>query len=343
MVHVIARMIRSTLFICFLTLSVSLFGAQQPAAACDIAFRWYGVADTWGADRPPVIVHPTGERELNAAPAACAKVPGFDLWARMAETIETGGIIVLGEIHDNPEHHKFRATLLERRSAVVMEQLKTDGSARLPVKAVSLDDFKAKTDWADSGWNKYAYDPLLGEIAALSIPVYAGDVPREAIFKAAKEGERGVAEAERKRLALDVPMGEKLDAASAQEIKDSHCGMMPDKAIPKMAFAQRYRDAHLADAALEAAKAHGSAVVLAGNSHARSDRGIAWYIRQRAPDRKVVSVLLVEVEEGKTDPEAHIPRDPDGKPAADFIIFTPTVKDRPDPCEAFKGKHNSPG
>ena len=62
-----------------------------------------------------------------------------------------------------------------------------------------------------------------------------------------------------------------------------------------------------------------------------------WYVRQRAPEKKVVSVMFVEVEDGTTDPEAYVPRDPDGKPAADFLVFTPRAE-RGDPCEKMRAK-----
>ena len=110
--------------------------------------------------------------------------------------------------------------------------------------------------------------------------------------------------------------------------------MLPKTALPNMAAAQRYRDAHLADATLTAATAHGQAVLLTGNSHARADRGVPWYIRARAPDKTVVSVVVAEVEDGQTDPAAYVPRDPDGSPAADYLIITPTIE-RDDPCKAF--------
>jgi uncharacterized iron-regulated protein len=104
-----------------------------------------------------------------------------------------------------------------------------------------------------------------------------------------------------------------------------------------MAAAQRYRDAHLADALLSAEARHGSAILIAGNGHVRADRGVPWHIRQRQPGAEVLSVLLVEVEAGKTDPASYLPRDPNGKPAADLLIFTPRAE-RADPCEKLRKK-----
>ena len=112
---------------------------------------------------------------------------------------------------------------------------------------------------------------------------------------------------------------------------------MPKTAFGNMAMAQRYRDANMADVALKAAEAKGNIVIFAGNGHVRSDRGIPWYIRQRAPNQKMISVAFVETEDGKTDPNTYGPRDPSGKPAADYVAFALPAT-REDPCEQMR-KH----
>ena len=253
-------------------------------------------------------------------------------------------VLVLGEAHDNPHHHKARVAIVTARAkAIVMEQLRADQNAGLTAfndfnlrasRSATLQEFKTKVDWATGGWDKYPYDPLLSAVIAAQVPVYAGDPPRDVIRKTAKEGVGALPEAERARLALDQPLGDRLDAVSAEEIEASHCGMLPTSAIPRMALAQRYRDAHIADATLTALAGRGAVVLLTGNNHARTDRGVPWYIRTRAPGTKVTSVAFVEVEPGQNDPEAYVPRDPDGKPAADYLVLTPTIA-RDDPCAGF--------
>ena len=259
-----------------------------------------------------------------------------------AEKIST--LVLLGEVHDNPEHHWFRSKILPLIAApVVLEQMSKDQQVaiekfmKVSRRTRAVDDFKLSTGWLNSGWQKYPFDVLLQSILELGQPIYAGDVPRDAIMKVAKEGEGALPAGERKRLGLDQPLGQKLDNASLAEIEEAHCGAMPKEAFGGMAYAQRYRDASLADALLKAADKHGSAILIAGNGHVRTDRGVPWYVRQRAPGKKVVSVMLIEVEDGKNDPEAYVPRDPDGKPATDYIIFTPRA-DRADPCEMMKAK-----
>ncbi|MFN0218664.1 MAG: ChaN family lipoprotein [Hyphomicrobium sp.] len=282
---------------------------------------------------------------------------GADTWMALSgdltQALSSGGVVLLGEMHDNAAQHSLRAKLIAELTdksgdppALVFEQLTSaqqsglDRFAELQTTdaaVATLSEFKRAVEWDKGGWAKYDYDALLQAALDGKHAIYAGDVPRDAMMKAAKEGANALAAETRTRLGIDTPLDPKLDDASLAEIEAAHCGAMPKSAFGGMAFAQRYRDAHLADVALNAAEKHGSAVLIAGNGHVRTDRGVPWYIHQRAPDKKVVSVLLIEVEDGQNDPETYAPRDPDGNPAADYIIFTPRA-DRGDPCEGIKAK-----
>jgi uncharacterized iron-regulated protein len=278
------------------------------------------------------------------------------LAGELAWKANQGDIVLMGEIHDNPYHHRIRGAFLrafeelrnsgrltyEIGSSVTFEQLSTDKQTVINDDAItnaahSVDDLLKAIDWASSGWAQYDYRPLFDAALATKMPIYAGDVPKPLIRQAAKQGESAVPPEERARLKLDAPLPASQSDAILTELEASHCGMMPNTAFGGMAFAQRLRDATLADVALKAHAAHGSAIVMAGNGHVRGDRGIAWYIRQREPNVKVVTVALVEVEDGKTDPAAYVPRDPEGRPAVDYVVFTPKHV-RPDPCDAFKKK-----
>lgn len=247
--------------------------------------------------------------------------------------------LLLGEVHDNPEHHRIRTSLFQL-GAIVSEHLSSDRApdfarfqemAKKTERTLALDDFKAWTSWGSTGWNDDVARMLFDATIQGKVPVYAGDVPRAAIRRASMEGGAALPVDELNRLALDQPLGKALDEASLTEIEEAHCKMMPREALNGMAYAQRYRDASLADALVKAAEKHGSAVLVAGNGHVRTDRGVAWYLRQRMTGKTVISVSLIEVEEGKNDPDAYVPRDPDGKPATDYILFTPKAE-RPDPC-----------
>jgi hypothetical protein len=60
-----------------------------------------------------------------------------------------------------------------------------------------------------------------------------------------------------------------------------------------------------------------------------------------APSLAVASVLMVEVEDGKTEPESYAVRGAEQASAADFVVFTPRAE-RDDPCEAWRAKASRP-
>lgn len=267
----------------------------------------------------------------------------------MRGAIDEKGFAVFGEVHDNPVHHRLRAEILSwrpeifQRSAVVFEHLRPEQQPALDAFFAkgskdrgTADDLMRALDWDKSGWPKSEiFKPLFEVALAGQLPILPGDPARALIRKAAKEGPSALPDDERARLKLDVALPDKLQSALLDELEASHCGLMPRTAFGNMAFAQRYRDAHLADVVAKAADKHGAAILLAGNGHVRTDRGVPYYLEQMAPGRKVLSVMLVEVEDGKTDPDAYVWRDPDGRPAADYIVFTPRTE-RADPCEEMR-------
>jgi len=273
---------------------------------------------------------------------------GFDTNSSdLKAAIAQADIVCFGEVHDNTAHHIFRAHFANARSgnvkprAAVFEQIRADQQPALDTFAAlahpSTDDLLKALDWEHSPWSKTAdYRPLFDAAVSNQQPVYAGDPPRDVIHKAARQGlAQALLPGEIARLALDTPLGEANETASLKEIEDSHCGAIPKSAHAGMAQAQRYRDAYMADALIRSTGAHGAAILFAGNGHVRTDRGVPWYIAKRKPDATLVSIMLIEVEDGQTDPEAYVPRDPAGNPATGYIVFTPRSH-RDDPCANMK-------
>lgn len=260
-------------------------------------------------------------------------------------------LVLLGEVHDNSDAHALQGwairLLAKHRSGlgVVFEHIRTDQTEALE----RLDEFDRQArrratahdlfrflDWKSSGWPPE--DKMIGLFGAIfdpRLPIYPGSPPRNQVRAVARGDVTALSGEERARLKLDVPLAPSLGDALAAELKASHCGMLPDAAIPGMGTVQRYRDAALADAMLTAAAQHGAAILLAGNGHVRTDRAVPWYLRERAADRRVASVMILEVEDGEIDSSLYIPSDPSGRPTVDFAIFTPRAE-RPDPCESLR-------
>ncbi len=296
-------------------------------------------------------IFPTAETSGNDSAKPCPDDEWKQLKAEATAALASGGVLILGETHDNATHHLLQAAAIKEfalsvpgnETAIVFEQFREDQQPAIDAtvsklrdgKTVTAAELKEAVGWQKSGWPDL-YDPLIDFVIAAKRSFYAGDVSRADIMKAAKGGPGSLPADEQMRLALDVPLGDKYDEASIKEIEEAHCGALPKEAFGGMAFAQRYRDAHLADVTLNAAM-QGSAILIAGTGHARADRGVPWYLHRRASEKKVVSVLFVEVEDGNSDPQSYIPRDPDGRPAADFLVFTPRAE-RSDPCEKMRKK-----
>jgi len=272
----------------------------------------------------------------------------------LGDLISGADFLLLGEVHDNADAHSLQGIAIELKArskpvpGVVFEHIRTDQQDAL----VRLDEFDRSArrlatahdlfrllDWPNSGWP--SEDKFLGLFNAVfnpRMPIYPANPPRQQVRSVARGEDGALAAPERARILMDAAWDKPLADALYDELKGSHCGAMPASAVPAMSVAQRYRDAAFADAMLAAAAANGSAVLAAGNGHVRTDRAVPWYLRARAPGKKIIAIMMLEVEDGKTDPAAYAPRDPDGKAAVDLIAFTPRAE-RPDPCEPLRQRN----
>jgi uncharacterized iron-regulated protein len=265
--------------------------------------------------------------------------------------------VLLGEVHDNADAHTLQGWAISQIkrlrehqakappfAAVVFEHIRTDqqdaltqfvqlqGAAR---QSATTDKLFELLDWSKSGWPAQDKFQRLFQSVTSEAAIYAANPSRQQVRAVARGEDGALSAVERTRILLDAPWDKPLADALFDELKGSHCGAMPESAVPAMIVAQRYRDAAFADVMLTAAKDHGAAILIAGNGHVRTDRAVPWYLRQRSPGKNIIAVMMLEVEDGQTDPAAYAPRAPDGKPAVDFIVFTPRAE-RPDPCEALR-------
>jgi uncharacterized iron-regulated protein len=295
-----------------------------------------------------------GDQPIAVASDACTRSPLQQLIVEAWDTIRAGGIVLLGEVHDNPEHHAVRGDILWPRlqmvptkklhPAAVFEHIRTSQQegldsfyrhAKSSRRLWRAPDLLRELDWKSTGWPAAEiFYPLFDAALWAKQPIYPGNVVRERMRLLAR-GQDQPTDEETRHLKLAQALPQPLLDTLASELEGSHCGMLPPKAIPGMSLAQRYTDAHLAEALVQAAGKHGGAFLLAGNGHVRTDRGVPWYVRRLAPERSVVAVMFLEVEEGKNDATTYLTRAPDGTPAADYVMFTPR-HERPDPCEKMR-------
>jgi uncharacterized iron-regulated protein len=263
-----------------------------------------------------------------------------------------GAITLLGEVHDNPDHHTMRAALIKakqltetcRLGVAIFEHISADQTDRSELNFApargqlipTASELFKRLDWDQTGWpSAHLFEPLFAQVLTDIGVIVAGNPSRAMVRRVAREGAMALDETTAQRLGVTAPLDAMLNDALLSELEASHCGLMPKTAFTNMAVAQRFKDAHMADMALRSMQPNGASLILAGNGHVRTDRGVPSYIRKRAPDSIVVAITFAEVEDGKVDPAAYGPRDPAGKPATDYIAFAAPVP-REDPCEAMR-------
>jgi uncharacterized iron-regulated protein len=236
--------------------------------------------------------------------------------------------VLLGEKHDNPDHHRLQAWTLAalvaagRRPAAAFEMFRADQSDAIARHlAAAPDDARGLGDaleWHRSGWPAWSmYQPIVEVALRAKLSLVAANLATSATA-AVRRG--ALDPAETTRLGLDRPVPDDVRQRLATDIRDGHCGMLPERAIEPFVVVQRARDAHMAAAMREAGG--DGAVLIAGTGHVRRDVGVPRLL----PENETRSVAFVEVRTDMTAPPTM---------AVDYVWLTPRMDDR-DPCERFR-------
>jgi uncharacterized iron-regulated protein len=256
--------------------------------------------------------------------------------AAAADRVRGARYVLLGEIHDNPAHHRLRADLLRalladgRPTWVVFEQIDRQYNAAVQAAARNTDAVIAAGQLDQSGWAWPLHRPLFDAALAAGATVVGGNLGRA---EASGVMRAGAAQLPADLLPLlAAPWSAQQNAEVLRQVDEGHCGALPASMLPSMALAQRARDAALAHA-MAAAPAGTRVVLIAGNGHVRRDVAVPHYLlikdlaRANSADTdRIASIGLLE-------------RAADGTAAADAPYdetwFT-SRSARPDPCAGLR-------
>ena len=259
-------------------------------------------------------------------------LPGAALVAVLAlpalAQVPQADIVILGEVHDNPDHHAWQAEAVAdlQPAALVFEMLLPDQAAA--VTSDLRDDAQALEQalgWEARGWPDFAmYHPIF--TAAPEAAIFGADLPRDSVRAAMSDGAAAVfTETFREdpvAFGLDQPLPPDMQETREALQDAAHCHALPEALLPGMVEAQRLRDAAIARAAIAAHAATGGPVaVITGTGHARSDWGVPAVLALVAPELSVHAVGQMEAE-------------PDGDAPFDQVRVTDPAE-RDDPCAAF--------
>ncbi|MCQ4318591.1 iron(III) ABC transporter [Stutzerimonas zhaodongensis] len=233
--------------------------------------------------------------------------------------------VLVGERHDNPDHHALQVWLLQalaqrrHQGSLLLEMLNPDQKQPVELVKTSVSrghwpaDLPAELQWQE-GWPWVLYQPLVEYALVQPYPLLPANLDRDEIADIyrrvpALKGRAGGTEVQDRLL---------------EQIRDSHCGMLPEAQLPAMLAVQQQRDRRMAEQ-LEVAPT--PAMLLAGAFHVRRDLGVPLHLANHERDAKTKVLMLAEVGETLQAKQA------------DYVLFTP-ARPQQDHCAAFGKQRN---
>lgn len=229
--------------------------------------------------------------------------------------------VLIGERHDNPDHHALQLWLIralaERRQhgSVLLEMIEPGQQERVAavqrriLQGQHPDDLPAALAW-QKGWPWALY----GELVTYSLAQQAPLLP------ANLEGDE-IATIYRNPPSLSgAAAQQQVQTMLLEQIRVSHCNMLPEAQLPAMLAVQQQRDRRMAQ---KLAAAPVPALLLAGGFHVRRDVGVPLHLADQPGKPAAVVLLLAEVGAAVSDNQA------------DYAWFTPAQPEQ-DHCRQFR-------
>ncbi|VVN90523.1 ChaN family lipoprotein [Pseudomonas fluorescens] len=212
-----------------------------------------------------------------------------ELVARLAKAPR----VIVGEQHDNPDHHRLQLKLLqalsERRGqgSLLLEMLTPDqqpsvDQVRIQQKITGWpDDLPEALAW-QSGWDWKLYGPIVRFTLAQPYPLLAANLDSAEIRKIytqapALSGARSNSDSVRLEL--------------LEQIRESHCDLLPESQMPAMLAVQQQRDRRMAERLLAAPA---PSLLFVGAYHARKDVGVPVHLLDLGAADGTLVLMLAE-------------------------------------------------
>lgn len=237
------------------------------------------------------------------------------------ERLPAGGWLLIGEQHDNPDHHEIQAEIIRQlgqRQQLGAVALEMANSAQQPlfdqVMQTRQPPSAEALEWSD-GWPWALYQAPVQAAFHWANRVLAADLSREQLH--------AVYAAPAPRSDLEPAHG----AFMRDLLFESHCGQLPRSQLEPMRQVQLARDQQIAAVLRANALPDRTGLLLTGSIHARLDLGVPRWLGTTPH----LTLLLVAVEPESNAPEDYVPDTFGNLPTSDLILFTPP-RENPDYC-----------
>jgi uncharacterized iron-regulated protein len=228
--------------------------------------------------------------------------------------------VLIGERHDNPDHHSLELWMLkalaERRQqgSVLLEMIEPSQQQRVTdiqgqmMQGQRLDDLPGALGWG-KGWPWALYGELVAYSLAQPAPLLHANLDRDEITAIYRDPPP----------LTGAPADQRVQAQLLDQIRESHCNMLPESQLPAMLAVQQQRDRRMAT---RLATAPEPALLFAGGFHVRRDLGVPLHLSDRGSPAAVV-LMLAEVGEVVSAEQG------------DYVWFTP-AQPQQDHCAQFQ-------
>lgn len=236
---------------------------------------------------------------------------------QLVRWLATADYVLVGERHDNPDHHALQLWLLQAladqrsQGSLLLEMLTPEQQPAVARTQTQLrrgepvEDLPTTLAWSP-GWPWRLYGPLVSYALAQPFSLMPANLTRAEIGQIYRE-------------VPHLPDGESTRAEVAEalraQIVDSHCGMLPDSQVPAMLAVQQQRDRRMAARLLAAPK---PTMLIAGGFHARRDLGAPLHLRDLGGSGNVQVLMLAEVGERVAAQQANFVWYTPAQPAKDY-------------------------
>lgn len=246
----------------------------------------------------------TGCRHLPALPDGHAGRGIVDLRSgasltpeQLVDELAAADRVLVGERHDNPDHHALQRWLLEalapRRQpgGLLLEMLDPGQQARVDAVRARRATGESPADLPEAlawrpGWDWALYGELVEYALGQPWPLLAANLDRAEILDIYRS---------QPPLTGEHSGAAPVLAALERQIRESHCGMLPESQVPAMRNVQQQRDRRMAERMLAAPR---PAWLFAGAFHVRRDLGVPLHLRDLgAPGTTRVLILAEEGEQ----------------------------------------------
>ena len=222
--------------------------------------------------------------------------------------------VLLGEQHDNDDHHRLQLWLLQRlqqqrpQASLLLEMLTPSQQPlvdQLYGSEIQPEQLVEQLQW-NPGWDWQQYGPIVGWALATGLPLQAANLDRPEISELNRN---------------PPPTSPRYSEAALSELREtietSHCGQIAEPQLSAMRGIQQQRDVRMAETLTNAPT---PSLMLAGNFHVRRDVGVPLHLDGPEP------VVIMLHEAGKPLP---------GAEQTDYLWLTPAAPEK-DHCAQWK-------